>query len=129
MFDFVRRNTRILQFILVLLILPSFVLFGIEGYSRFGSDEGVVAKVDKQKITQAEWDAAHRDMVDRIRAQQPETDPRLFDTPEFKKQALDALVRKYVLALAATDQKLGATNERLLRVFQTEPQFAAVRNP
>src|SRR5690606_11814353 len=36
---------------------------------------------------------------------------------------------KYVLALAATDQKLGATNERLLLVFQTEPQFAAVRNP
>lgn len=129
MFDFVRKHTRILQFILVLLILPSFVLFGIEGYSNFSSDDGVVAKVEKQKITQAEWDAAHRDMVDRIRAQQPDTDPRLFDTPEFKKQALDALVRKYVLATAAADQKLSATADRMLRVFQTDPQFAAVRNP
>ena len=35
MFDFVRKHTRLLQFILVLLIFPSFVFFGIQGYSRF----------------------------------------------------------------------------------------------
>ena len=35
MFDFVRRHNRILQFVLVLLIFPSFVVFGIQGYDRF----------------------------------------------------------------------------------------------
>ena len=35
MFDFVRKHTRIMQFLLFLLIVPSFLLFGIEGYSRF----------------------------------------------------------------------------------------------
>lgn len=129
MFDFVRKHNRILQFILVLLILPSFVLFGIEGYTRFGNDDGVVAKVGKQKITQLEWDGAQREMADRIRAQQPDVDPRRFDTPEFKRQSLDALVRKYVLAAAAEDQKLNAPVARMARVFQTDPQFAAVRNP
>jgi peptidyl-prolyl cis-trans isomerase D len=128
MFDFVRKHTRILQFILVLLILPSFVVFGIQGYSQFGSNDGVVAKVGKQKITQGEWDAAHREAVERFRAQQPDTDPRRFDSPEFKKQSLDSLVRKYVLAAAADDQKLNAPVARMLRVFQTDPQFAAVRN-
>ena len=41
MFEFVRRHTRLLQFVLVVLIFPSFVFFGIEGYSSFferGSD-------------------------------------------------------------------------------------------
>ncbi|WP_290874605.1 SurA N-terminal domain-containing protein [Aquabacterium sp.] len=128
MFDFVRKHTRILQFILVLLILPSFVVFGIQGYSKFADGEGVVAKVAGQKITQAEWDNAHRNLVERLRAQQPEADAASFDTPEVKKQALDALVRQYVLAAAAQDQHLTAPTARLVRVFSTDPQFAALRN-
>jgi peptidyl-prolyl cis-trans isomerase D len=56
MFDFVRKHTRLLQFILVLLIFPSFVFFGIQGYSRFSGGENTpVAKVDGHDITQAEW--------------------------------------------------------------------------
>jgi peptidyl-prolyl cis-trans isomerase D len=129
MFDFVRKHTRILQGLLVLLILPSFVVFGIQGYSRFASDEGVVAKVNGQKIMQAEWDAAHRDIVERFKAQQPDADPRTFDRPEFKQQSLDALVRKYVLIAAAHDQNLTPPMARQVRVFLTDPQFAAIRNP
>ena len=50
----------LLQFLLVLLIFPSFVFFGIQGYSRFtGGDNATVAKVAGQTITQAEWDSAH----------------------------------------------------------------------
>ena len=41
MFEFVRTHTKVLQFILFLLIFPSFVLFGVEGYSRM-NDRGVV---------------------------------------------------------------------------------------
>ncbi|WP_306566344.1 SurA N-terminal domain-containing protein, partial [Aquabacterium sp.] len=63
MFEFVRRNTRILQLILVLLILPSFVLVGMEGYSQFTDGAGTVAKVGKQKVSQQEWDNAHRNFV------------------------------------------------------------------
>lgn len=129
MFDFVRKHTRILQFLLLLLILPSFVIFGLQGYDRFASDEGAVASVAGQKITQSEWDGAHRNYVERVRAQQPDADPRAFDTPEFKKEALDSLVRQYVLAAAARDQNLNAPVARLVRVFSTDPQFAALRNP
>ncbi len=129
MFNFVRKNTRILQLILVILILPSFVMFGIEGYSRFGDQADTVAKVGKQSITQAEWDNAHRNFVDRVREQQPGVDPQLFDTPEFRKQSLEALVRQHVLAAAAADQHLGVTDARLLRSFTTDPRFAALFNP
>lgn len=129
MFNFVRKNTRILQLILVILILPSFVMFGIEGYSRFGDQADTVAKVGKQSITQAEWDNAHRNFVDRVRAQQPDADPKLFDAPEFRKQSLEALVRQHVLAAAAADQRMGVTDARLLRSFTTDPRFAALFNP
>ncbi len=128
MFDFVRKHTRALQFILVLLILPSFVAFGIQGYSKFG-DDGVVAKVAGQKITQAEWDNAHRTTVERMRAQQPDVDVRAFDTPQAKLASLEGLIRQYVLAAAARDQNLSAPTARLVRVFSTDPQFAALRNP
>ncbi len=128
MFNFVRKHTRILQLILVILILPSFVVFGIQGYSSFTSDNGVVAKVDGQKITQAEWDNAHRNMVERLRAERPEVDAKLFDTPAVRKQALDALIRQHVLAQAAKDQNLTPPLARLVRMFTGQPEFAAFRN-
>jgi peptidyl-prolyl cis-trans isomerase D len=129
MFNFVRKHTRILQLILVILILPSFVVFGIQGYSSFTSDNGVVAKVNGQKVTQAEWDNAHRNMVERLRAERPEVDAKLFDTPAVRKQALDALVRQHVLAEAARDQNLTPPLARLVRVFSSQPEFASFRNP
>src|SRR3989442_1574026 len=70
MFEFVRTHTRILQFVLVLLIFPSFVFFGIQGYSRFTEGTNAsVAKVDGHAITQGEWDAAHRNQIERTRRQ------------------------------------------------------------
>jgi hypothetical protein len=59
MFEFVRTHTRLLQFILVILIFPSFVFFGVQGYSQFKEGgRGDVAKVDGRGITQLEWDNA-----------------------------------------------------------------------
>ena len=129
MFDFVRRNTRILQLILVLLILPSFVLVGMEGYSQFTDNAGTVAKVGKQKVSQQEWDNAHRNFVERQRSQRPDLDMSLFDLPEVKQQSLDALIREYVLLMAANDQHLTVPAGRIMRIFANDPQFAALRNP
>lgn len=128
MFDFVRKNTRILQLILVLLIFPSFVLVGMEGYSQFSDNAGTVAKVGKHKITQQEWDNAHRNFVETQRAQRPDIDVSVFDRPEVKKQSLDALIREYVLLMASQDQNLSVPAARLMRVFANDPQFAALRN-
>ncbi|MGE5453236.1 MAG: peptidylprolyl isomerase [Acidobacteriota bacterium] len=129
MFDFVRKHNRILQFLLVLLILPSFVMFGVQSASKFGSDEGVVAKVGGAKIMQNEWDNAQRQFAERVRAQRPETDAREFDKPEIKKQTLDQLIREFVLTAAGKDQRLTPPPARITRIFATDPQFAPLRNP
>ena len=52
MFDFVRKHNRVMQIVLFLLIVPSFVLFGLEGYNRSQERGATVAKVDGQAISQ-----------------------------------------------------------------------------
>ena len=126
MFEFVRKHTRILQFVLVLLIFPSFVFFGIQGYSRFtGGENEPVAKVDGHNITQAEWSAAQRDQIERVRRQMPGVDPKIFDTPEMKQQVLDGLIRERVLLTAAGKLHLVTTNERLQRELLAIPQLTS----
>ena len=130
MFDFVRSHTRLFQGILVLLVFPSFVFFGVQGYSSFtDSTNAKVAEVDGHGITQAEWDAAHQRSIERIRQQVPNADMKLLDGPAARAQTLDAIVRERVLLAAANDAHLGASDERLQRVFASDPQFAALRNP
>ncbi|HET7793069.1 MAG TPA: SurA N-terminal domain-containing protein [Rhizobacter sp.] len=130
MFDFVRKHTRILQFVLVLLIFPSFVFFGIQGYSRFSDGaNATVATVGQRKITQAELDAAHRRQVDMLRAQMPGVDVKLFDTPQAKRNTLDGLVREQVLLTAGEKAGYVTTDDRLLREYQTDRQFDSFRRP
>lgn len=128
MFDFFRRHTRILQFLLLLLIVPSFVVFGIQGYDQFSEGKDEVAKVDGQAITRAEWDQAHRNQVERLRSQMPNVDVKLLDTPEVRQRVLDELIRQRVLFAAARDLHLTPTDARLKRLFETDPQFASLRN-
>lgn len=130
MFEFVRKHTRVLQFVLVLLIFPSFVFFGIQGYSRFtGGANEAVAKVAGQNITRAELDAAYRDQIERVRRQMPDLDVKLFDTPEMRQQTLDALVRERVMLVAADKLNLTTTTERLQRELLSVPQLAALKRP
>ncbi len=127
MFDFVRNNTKIMMGIMFLLIIPSFVFFGIEGYGRFNDQGAVVAKVNGNKINQAEWDAAHKREVDRIRASMPSLDVKMFDTPEAKYATLERLVRDQVIAAAAQKLQLMASDTRLARELQQSPAIAALR--
>jgi peptidyl-prolyl cis-trans isomerase D len=129
MFEFVRTHTKLLQFVLVLLIFPSFVFFGIQGYSRFGEGgTNAVAKVDGRNVTQAEWDQAHQRQVERMRQQMPTVDVKLFDNPAAKRETLEALVRERVLLAAAVHRNLLVGDERLQRQFVEDPQFAGLRN-
>lgn len=130
MFEFFRNNSKVLLGLLILLIIPSFVFLGMESYTRMREGGNrTVATVDGQKITQAEWDAAHRDQVERIRRQMPNVDPALLDAPEFKQQTLDGLVRERVMLAAARDAHLVVGDDRLQRLFVSDPQFAFLRNP
>ena len=130
MFEFVRKHNRLLQFLLALLIVPSFILVGVQGYTSFqDAANATVATVDGQSITQAEWDAAHQRQIDRVRAQMPTIDVRLLDTPEMKQRTLDTLVQERVLATAAQKMHLQATDQQLVQALNSMPELAALRGP
>ena len=130
MFDFVRKHTRLLQFLLLIVILPSFVLVGVEGYSRFmEGGNTAVASVDGHKITQSEWDAALRQQVERMRQQAPTMDPKVFDSPEVRKDVLENLLRERVLAAVVTDEHRNITDAQLEEIVRTDPQLAPLRGP
>jgi len=129
MFDFVRKHNKIMQFLLFLLIFPSFVLFGIDGYNRFRQQGETVAKVDGQDIGQAEWDAAQKADADRLRAQMPTLDPKLLDSPEARYATLERLLRERVLKSAAVQSNLVVSDLRLARELQDNPSLKALRKP
>lgn len=130
MFDFVRSHTKWIMFFLVVLIIPSFVFFGVQGYSQFGSAENTaVARVDGEKITQGEWDQAHQRRIEQIRQQNPGIDAKLLDAPELKRETLEQLVRDRVLFTAAAKSHLTVSDERLQRELFEVPQLAALKRP
>ena len=129
MFDFIRKHTKITMGLLFLLIVPSFVLFGLDGYSQNQDKSAVVAKVDGQEILQSEWDRAHSREVDKLKASMPSLDAKLLDSPEAKYATLERLVRDRVLTAAAAKSKLSTSDQRLARELQGNPDIAALRRP
>jgi peptidyl-prolyl cis-trans isomerase D len=127
MFDFIRNHNRLFFFVMVLLIFPSFAFFGIQGYTGMRDGVGTVAQVDGRKITQAEWDLAVRQQGEQLRQSIPDVDPKLLDSPEIKREALERLVRERVLFSAANRQHLIVTDEQVKREILQAPQFASLR--
>ncbi len=129
MFDFIRKHNKIAMVLLFLLIVPSFVLFGMEGYTQNQDKSPVVAKVDGQEIFQSEWDKAHLLEVDKLKAAMPSLDAKLFDSPEAKYATLERLVRDRVLIAAVAKARLNTSDQRLARELQSNPNIAALRRP
>jgi peptidyl-prolyl cis-trans isomerase D len=129
MFDFVRKHTKIMMFVMFLLIIPSFVLFGIDKFNRLGDKGETVARVSGHDITQAEWDFAHKGEVSRILARMPNVDPKLLDSAEARYASLERLVRERVLSEAAEKLKLQTSDARLARELQQDETIAAMRRP
>ena len=124
MFDFFRKHTWLLQIVLALVVLGFAGGAVYQGYGSFISDDNAtVAKVDGKKITRSEWEFAQRDQLERVRRQMPNVDAKLFDTPEMKRQSLDAVVRDRVMLAAADKLNLGVTDARLQRELLGVPQF------
>jgi peptidyl-prolyl cis-trans isomerase D len=129
MFDFVRKHTKIMMFVMFLLIIPSFVLFGIDGYNNMGDKGESVARVGGVDISQGEWDAAHKSETDRLRASMPNLDAKLLDSPEARYATLERLVRDRVLSQAVEAIRLTTSDSRLARELQENPTIAALSRP
>jgi peptidyl-prolyl cis-trans isomerase D len=129
MFDTIRNNSKILMGLLVVLIIPSFVLFGVDGYSNMSDRGAVVAKVGDLEITQQEWDAMHQQEVDRIRASAPNLDAKLLGSAEARYASLERMVNDRLISVAAEKQLLVTSDQRLANYLQQDPSIAGLRGP
>ena len=129
MFDFVRKHTKIMMALMFMLIIPAFVLVGVDGYRRMNEGGASVAKVGSHSITQSEWDAAHKREVDRLRASMPNLDAKMLESPQARYITLERLVRDQVIAQATTDSLLNISDARLARELQQNPTIGALRKP
>ncbi|MES2298386.1 MAG: SurA N-terminal domain-containing protein [Pseudomonadota bacterium] len=119
MFEFIRTHQRLMQFFLLLLIVPSFVLVGISGYKSSG-DAGAVANVAGAPVTQQDWDAAQRQQVERYRqVYGAQFDLKMLETAEAKQGALDNLVTERVMDSEVRNGRLTVTEATLLDYYKS----------
>ena len=134
MFDFIRHHQRLMQLVLLLLILPSFVFFGVQGYTGLMSSEPELATVDGQGITLGEFDRARRAQLEKYRdAIGAQFDAAAFDTPAIREQLLNSLIDQRTIAIAATQGRYSVSDEMLRRTIasipavQVDGQFSSER--
>lgn len=117
MLDFIRTHRRLMQLVLLLLILPSFVFFGVGDYLTRDND-AVVAKVGDTKIMQRELEQAQRQQMDTLRRMYGDQfDQSMFDTPEVRRRILDDLVVQRAVALEAARHNLTVSDTALRDVI------------
>ncbi|HET9022987.1 MAG TPA: SurA N-terminal domain-containing protein [Burkholderiaceae bacterium] len=124
MFESVRTHRRWMMLFMLVLIFPSFVFFGIQGYNSFMGSDNALAKVDGSPITQQEFDQAQRDRIERLKQTLGQDfDPKLLETPEARASILDGIVMNRALANEANKANIVVTTDRLRELIGTIPAF------
>src|SRR5690606_10274416 len=124
MLEFIRTHRRLMQGLLLLVILPSFAFVGLESYTRMGDAGNTLAKVAGQTITQQEFDAAHRQQMDRLRQMfGGQFDTAMFDTPQARQEILDGLIAQRALLAEAVGRKLTVTDATLQQTILAIPDL------
>lgn len=127
MLEFIRTHQRLMQFILLLIIFPSFAFFGIESYLRMSDKEPPVAKVAGQNITQREWDAAQARQIERFKQVFGEQfNQNMFDSPEARQGVLENLLAQRAMSAHVVENHLTVSNDTLRNTIAEIP---GLKNP
>jgi len=121
MFDTVRKHQRILQFVLMLLIVPSFAFFGISSYSSFMDKETDLVKINGKAITAQEVDSAAKRQAERVGG-----NAQIAQSLQFKQAILNELLQQRILGFAVSDLRLQVGKEALVKSLQNIPQIRAL---
>jgi len=122
MFESVRKHQRIFLGVILLLIIPSFVVVGAWDLIAPGADGATVAKVGKVKIQYPQWERAHQQSLDQIRAQLGgRLDASMLDTPASRQSTLNDLVTQQILLTAANDLRIRISDDKMRRTIASIP--------
>ncbi len=124
MFEFIRSHQRLMQVILLVLILPSFALIGVSGYSTYVSGDHDLVKVGKHAITLQDYDAARRNELQQLQAQnQAGFDPSSLDNEDARRALLESLIDRSVVATVASGDRFNVSDVVLRQAIASIPQL------
>ena len=124
MLEIIRTHRRWMLFFVLVLILPSFVFFGIQGYNQLVDVDRAIARVDGTAITQPEFDEAQRRFLEQMRRQFGEAvDSKMFDTPEARAAVIERLMSDKALQAEVKRNAVVYSDEQLARFYATTPEF------
>ena len=86
-----RTQTTFAKVILAIIIIP-FALFGIDSYLSSVGSNIYIASVNDESITSSEMEKTRSQFIAQIKSQDESTDPKVFESIEFKKAVLDKLI-------------------------------------
>ena len=121
MFDTVRKHQKILQIVLMLFIVPSFVLFGISSYSGFFDKETDLVKINGKPITAQEVDASAKRQAERVGG-----NVQIAQSLQFRQAILNELLQQRILGFAVINLRLQVGKEALIKSLQNIPQVRAL---
>ncbi|NBV01395.1 MAG: hypothetical protein EBS31_08235, partial [Burkholderiaceae bacterium] len=122
MLESIRKHQKIFQWVLLLLIFPSFAFFGIESYMRdMGSDADLV-KVAGQSITRTELDNAVKQRADRLR-EQGRADAAMLASVPFKQAVLGEIVQQRLVGFELKELRLMVSPESLAKDLTQIPEI------
>lgn len=111
-----------MQLVLLLLVVPAFAFFGIEGYVGFMSKDKELAEVNGVTITQPEYDAVHRNQLEEIRrVLGAQFDAEAIDTPAFRERILNDMINQRVIAEAAMQGRYSVSDEQVRQTIADIP--------
>jgi peptidyl-prolyl cis-trans isomerase D len=123
MFEFVRTNTKLIQFILALITVP-FAFWGIDSYVRGADHSRDIATVAGQPITQNEFTQALQRQQDQMRQMFGRGyDANRFDTPESRLTLVNGLVDRRLVMGEAARGNLTLTDDDLRTYLTAIPSF------
>jgi len=121
MFDTVRKHQKLMQFALMLVIVPSFAFFGISSYSGFMDKETDLVKINGKPITTQEVDNAAKRQAERVGG-----NPQIAQSLQFRQAILNELLQQRILGFAVTDLRLQVGKEALVKSLQNIPQIRSM---
>jgi peptidyl-prolyl cis-trans isomerase D len=124
MFEFIRSHQRLMQVILLVLILPSFALIGVSGYTTYVSGNHDLVKVGGHAITLQDFDQARRNQLQELQSQnQAGFDPASLDNEPARKALLESLIDRSVIATVASKDRFSVSDTVLREAIASIPQL------
>lgn len=124
MFDTIRRHQRLMQFALMLVIVPSFAFFGISSYSGFLDKETDLVKVNGKPITAQEVEVSAKRQAERAGG-----NLQIAQSLQFRQAVLSELLQQRILGFAVTALQIQVSKETLIKSLQNIPQIKAIYKP